>query len=103
MSLMEEKLAQTAGKTRVQAADTVWGQNGLQMTENSPRAACLGRRVKSLDRIKAPRKCVSATNRHFPGRVSQEGPHALLAILATVTASGLSGKASDPRESVPKA
>ncbi len=102
MTLTEEILARAAGKAWVQAADNVWGQAGVQMTEHSHCAACLGRQVETFGRMNAPLKCISATNRHFPGRVGQEGSQVFLAFLATVTASALTGKITEPRGFVPK-
>jgi 3-isopropylmalate/(R)-2-methylmalate dehydratase large subunit len=102
MTLTEEILAQAAGKAWVQAADNVWGQAGVQMTEDSRCAACLGTPVETFSRMNAPLKCISAANCHFPGRVGQEGSQVCLAFAATVTASALTGKITDPRELVPK-
>ena len=72
-TLTEERHAQAAGKAWVQAADNIWGQAGVQMTENSRCAASLGRPVGTFGRMNAPLKCISANNRHFPGRMGQEG------------------------------
>ena len=102
MTLTEEILAQAAGNAWVQAADNVWGQAGVQVTENSRCAACFGGPLETFGRMNAPLKCISATNRHFAGRVGQEGPQVFVAFLATITASALTGKITDPREFVPK-
>ena len=102
MTFTEEILAQAAGKAWVQAADNVWGQAGVQMTENAGCAACRGGPVETFGRMNAPLKCISATNRHFPGRLGQEGSQVFLAFPATVTASALMGKITDSRELVPK-
>jgi 3-isopropylmalate/(R)-2-methylmalate dehydratase large subunit len=102
MTLAVEILAQAAGKAWVQAADNVWGQVGVRMTENSRCAACLGTPVETFGRMNAPLKCISATNRHLPGRVGQEGSQVFLAFLATVTAGAPTGKITDPREFAPK-
>ena len=102
MTLKEEILAQAAGKAWVQAADNVWGQSGVQVTENSRCAACLGGPLETFGRMNAPLNCISATNRHFPGCAGYEGSQVFLAFPATVTASALTGKITDPREFVPK-
>ncbi len=51
---------------------TVWQillDAGVQMTENAGCAACLGGPVDTFGRMNAPLKCISATNRNFPGRM----------------------------------
>jgi 3-isopropylmalate/(R)-2-methylmalate dehydratase large subunit len=102
MTLTEEILAQAAGKAWAQAAANAWGQAGMQLTENAGRAACLGSPVERFGRTNAPLKCLITTNRHFPGRMGQKGSQVFLAFPATVTASVLTGKITDPRELVPK-
>ncbi len=46
---------------------------GVQMTENAGCAACLGGPVDTFGRMNAPLKCISATNRNFPGPHGPQG------------------------------
>jgi 3-isopropylmalate/(R)-2-methylmalate dehydratase large subunit len=84
-----------------------WGENtiweilvnaGVQMTENAGCAACLGGPVDTFGRMNAPLTCISATNRNFPGRMGHKESQVFLASPATVAASALTGKITDPRE-----
>jgi 3-isopropylmalate/(R)-2-methylmalate dehydratase large subunit len=80
---------------------TVWQilvDAGVQMTENAGCAACLGGPVDTFGRMNAPLKCISATNRNFPGRMGHKDSQVFLASPATVAASALTGKITDPRE-----
>jgi 3-isopropylmalate/(R)-2-methylmalate dehydratase large subunit len=80
---------------------TVWQilvDAGVQMTENAGCAACLGGPVDTFGRMNAPLKCISATNRNFPGRMGHKESQVFLASPATVAASALTGKITDPRE-----
>jgi 3-isopropylmalate/(R)-2-methylmalate dehydratase large subunit len=86
---------------------THWGERslwdvllaaGVQMTENAGCAACLGGPVDTFGRMNAPLKCISATNRNFPGRMGHKESQVFLASPATVAASALTGKITDPRE-----
>jgi 3-isopropylmalate/(R)-2-methylmalate dehydratase large subunit len=82
-------------------AKTVWEilvDAGVQMTENAGCAACLGGPVDTFGRMNAPLKCISATNRNFPGRMGHKESQVFLASPATVAASALTGKITDPRE-----
>ncbi len=83
---------------------TIWEillQAGVQMTENAGCAACLGGPVDTFGRMNAPLKCISATNRNFPGRMGHKQSQVFLASPATVAASALTGKITDPREYLP--
>ncbi len=71
---------------------------GVQMTENAGCAACLGGPVDTFGRMNAPLKCISATNRNFPGRMGHKESQVFLASPATVAASALTGHITDPRE-----
>jgi 3-isopropylmalate/(R)-2-methylmalate dehydratase large subunit len=71
---------------------------GVQMTENAGCAACLGGPVDTFGRMNAPLKCISATNRNFPGRMGHKDSQVFLASPATVAASALTGRITDPRE-----
>ena len=84
---------------------TIWQilvDAGVQMTENAGCAACLGGPVDTFGRMNAPLKCISATNRNFPGRMGHKESQVFLASPATVAASALTGKITDPREFLPK-
>lgn len=80
---------------------TVWQvltEAGVQMTENAGCSACLGGPVDTFGRMNSPMKCISATNRNFPGRMGHKESQVFLASPATVAASALTGKVTDPRE-----
>ncbi len=80
---------------------TVWQilvDAGVQMTENAGCAACLGGPVDTFGRMNTPMKCISATNRNFPGRMGHKESQVFLASPMTVAASALTGKITDPRE-----
>jgi 3-isopropylmalate/(R)-2-methylmalate dehydratase large subunit len=80
---------------------TVWQilvDAGVQMTENAGCAACLGGPVDTFGRMNSPMKCISATNRNFPGRMGHKESQVFLASPATVGASALTGRITDPRE-----
>ena len=75
---------------------------GVQMTENAGCAACLGGPVDTFGRINKPGlKCISATNRNFPGRMGDKESQVFLASPATVAASAITGRITDPREHLP--
>jgi len=80
---------------------TVWNvlvDAGVRMTENAGCAACLGGPVDTFGRVNQPMKCISATNRNFPGRMGHRESQVFLASPATVAASALTGQITDPRE-----
>jgi len=86
---------------------TYWGgksiwdiltEAGVRMTENAGCAACLGGPSDTFGRVNAPLKCISATNRNFPGRMGHKQAQIFLASPATVAASALAGRIADPRE-----
>jgi len=80
---------------------TVWQillDSGVQMTENAGCAACLGGPLDTFGRMNEPLKCISATNRNFPGRMGHKEAQVFLASPATVAASALTGCITDPRD-----
>lgn len=81
---------------------TIWQileDAGVRMTENAGCAACLGGPVDTFGRInQAGLKCISATNRNFPGRMGDKESQVFLASPMTVAASAIAGKIVDPRE-----
>ena len=88
-------------KTLTFNGKTVWQvlvDAGVTMTENSGCAACLGGPVDTFGRMNVPLKCISATNRNFPGRMGHKESQVFLASPATVAASALTGRITDPRE-----
>ena len=83
---------------------TIWQilvDAGVRMTENAGCAACLGGPVDTFGRMNQPGlKCISATNRNFPGRMGHKESQVFLASPATVAASAIAGRITDPREYV---
>ena len=80
---------------------TVWAilvEAGVKMTENAGCAACLGGPVDTFGRMNTPLKCISTTNRNFPGRMGHKESQVFLASPMTVAASALTGRVTDPRE-----
>jgi 3-isopropylmalate/(R)-2-methylmalate dehydratase large subunit len=80
---------------------TVWHvleEAGVQMTENASCAACLGGPTDTFGRLNKPMKCISATNRNFPGRMGHLESQVFLASPYTVAASAITGRITDPRE-----
>ncbi|MCS7337413.1 MAG: aconitase family protein [Verrucomicrobiae bacterium] len=86
---------------------TYWGEKtiweiltdaGVQMTENPSCAACLGGPPDTFGRIDKPLRCISTTNRNFPGRMGHKDAEIYLASPATVAASAVTGRITDPRQ-----
>jgi 3-isopropylmalate/(R)-2-methylmalate dehydratase large subunit len=81
---------------------TIWQileDAGVRMTENAGCSACLGGPVDTFGRMnQGGLKCISATNRNFPGRMGHKESQVFLASPATVAASAIAGKVTDPRE-----
>ena len=88
-------------QTTKMSGKTVWQvleEAGVQMTENASCAACLGGPTDTFGRLNKPMKCISTTNRNFPGRMGNKESEVFLASPATVAASAIAGKIVDPRE-----
>jgi 3-isopropylmalate/(R)-2-methylmalate dehydratase large subunit len=85
--------------------ETIWEilvTAGVRMTENAGCSACLGGPVDTFGRMnQAGLKCISATNRNFPGRMGDKESQVFLASPATVAASAIAGKVADPRDYLP--
>ncbi len=82
-------------KTTRWNGQTVWEvleNAGVRMTENASCAACLGGPVDSFGRLNTPMKCISATNRNFPGRMGNKESQVFLASPYTVAASALTAR-----------
>ena len=81
---------------------TVWSiltDDGVRMTENAGCSACLGGPVDTFGRMnEGGMKCISATNRNFPGRMGSKESEVYPASPATVAASALAGHVADPRD-----
>ena len=93
----ELKAAQMDG----QSVWSILENAGVQMTENASCAACLGGPQDTFGRMNEKAlKCISATNRNFPGRMGHKESQVFLASPYTVAASALTGHVTDPRDYV---
>ncbi len=61
-------------------------------------AACLGGPSDTFGRLNSPMKCISTTNRNFPGRMGHKEAEVFLASPLTVAASAIKGEIADPRD-----
>jgi 3-isopropylmalate/(R)-2-methylmalate dehydratase large subunit len=80
---------------------TVWQvleDAGVRISANPGCAACLGGPADTFGRMNKPLKCISTTNRNFPGRMGHPESQVFLASPHTVAASAITGHITDPRE-----
>jgi 3-isopropylmalate/(R)-2-methylmalate dehydratase large subunit len=84
-------------KLNGQTLEEVFLAAGAKVGEPSC-AACLGGPSDTFGRLNAPLRCISTTNRNFPGRMGHKEAQVFLASPLTVAASALTGTITDPRE-----
>ncbi len=61
-------------------------------------AACLSGPADTFGRLSQRARCISSTNRNFPGRMGHKQGEVFLASPLTVAASAVNGRITDPRE-----
>jgi 3-isopropylmalate/(R)-2-methylmalate dehydratase large subunit len=84
-------------KLNGQSLEEVFLSAGAQIGQPSC-AACLGGPSDTFGRLNAPLRCISTTNRNFPGRMGHKEAQVFLASPLTVAASALTGTITDPRD-----
>jgi 3-isopropylmalate/(R)-2-methylmalate dehydratase large subunit len=84
-------------KLNGQSLEEVFLQAGAKLGQPSC-AACLGGPSDTFGRLNTPIRCISTTNRNFPGRMGHKEAQVFLASPLTVAASALTGTISDPRD-----
>jgi 3-isopropylmalate/(R)-2-methylmalate dehydratase large subunit len=84
-------------KLNGQTLEDVFLSAGAKVGEPSC-AACLGGPSDTFGRLNAALRCISTTNRNFPGRMGHKEAQVFLASPLTVAASALTGTITDPRD-----
>lgn len=84
-------------KVNGQTLEEVFLAAGAKIGEPSC-AACLGGPSDTFGRLNSAIRCISTTNRNFPGRMGHKEAEVFLASPMTVAASALTGTISDPRD-----
>jgi 3-isopropylmalate/(R)-2-methylmalate dehydratase large subunit len=84
-------------KLNGQSLEDVFLSAGAKIGEPSC-AACLGGPSDTFGRLNGPLRCISTTNRNFPGRMGHKEAQVFLASPLTVAASALTGTITDPRD-----
>jgi 3-isopropylmalate/(R)-2-methylmalate dehydratase large subunit len=64
---------------------------------NASCAACLGGPSDTFGRLNNEERCISTTNRNYPGRMGSKQAQVYLASPYTVAASAITGTITDPR------
>ncbi|MEZ6141990.1 MAG: aconitase/3-isopropylmalate dehydratase large subunit family protein [Zavarzinella sp.] len=82
-----------------QTLEEIFLASGAKIGEASC-AACLGGPSDTFGRLNQAIRCISTTNRNFPGRMGHKQAEVFLASPMTVAASALTGEISDPRDLV---
>jgi 3-isopropylmalate/(R)-2-methylmalate dehydratase large subunit len=80
-----------------QTLEEIFTSAGAKIGEPSC-AACLGGPSDTFGRLNSALKCISTTNRNFPGRMGHKQAEVFLASPLTVAASALRGSITDPQE-----
>jgi 3-isopropylmalate/(R)-2-methylmalate dehydratase large subunit len=86
-------------KLNGQTLEEVFLKAGAKLGEPSC-AACLGGPSDTFGRLNQALRCISTTNRNFPGRMGHKEAQVFLASPLTVAASALTGVISDPRDAL---
>jgi 3-isopropylmalate/(R)-2-methylmalate dehydratase large subunit len=80
-----------------QTLEEVFLSAGAKIGEPSC-AACLGGPSDTFGRLNTAIRCISTTNRNFPGRMGHKEAQVYLASPLTVAASAIHGMITDPRD-----
>ena len=86
-------------KLNGQTLEDVFVSAGAKLGEPSC-AACLGGPSDTFGRLNEALRCISTTNRNFPGRMGHKEAQVFLASPLTVAASAVAGVISDPRDAM---